>query len=323
MNSKLALYCFLFTTLFCSAAKAQVKLDLQRIPASPELLASGLISTGLNERDFAMSPDGTEIYYSVLLQPALFHAIIFLKKDSKGNWSKPEVASFSGHYSDLEPAFSPDGKKIYFSSNRPISGEKSKDFDIWLVERNGAGWSQAKPVSEVNTSANEFYPSIGKSGTIYFTAEYKNGIGKEDIFYSKWESGHFLAPIPLDTNVNSKTYEFNAFVSPDEDLILFSSYGRSDDKGRGDLYISIKNAEGKWQPAKNLALLNSDRLDYCPFVSFDKKILFFTSEKHNQPANYNGKGITYASLQKLATDPLNGGGNIYWVSLDAVLQSLK
>ena len=308
---------------FNSAANGQESIDLKKSPSTAELFAKGLVSTGMSERDFALSPDGNEIYYTVQVPSSMFHVIVMMKKDQNGNWSNPEVASFSGHFSDLEPAFSLDGKRLYFSSNRPVIGDKAKDFDIWYTERINGAWSEPKLIIELSTPGNEFYPSVTANGNIYFTAEYKNGIGKEAIFCAKWKNGHFLSPVPLDTNVNSKTYEFNAFISPDEQFIIFSSYGRSDDKGRGDLYISMKNSEGKWQPAKNLSILNSEKLDYCPFVSFDKKILFFTSEKSILPSNYNGKGISYAALQKISADPMNGGGNIYWVSWDAVLASIK
>ncbi|HEY1054385.1 MAG TPA: hypothetical protein VGE24_04595 [Emticicia sp.] len=129
--------------------------------------------------------------------------------------------------------------------------------------------------------------------------------------------------MPLDTAINSKTYEFNAFVSPDEDYIIFTSYGRKDDKGRGDLYMSIKDANGKWLPAQNLGMLNSNRLDYCPYVSPDKKMLFFTSERINIPNAYPGNPAKIDDLYKAFTSPQNGTGDIYWVSFDAVIKSFK
>ncbi|MBK8496879.1 MAG: PD40 domain-containing protein [Chitinophagaceae bacterium] len=160
---------------------------------------------------------------------------------------------------------------MFFSSNRPLSGSEIKDFDIWVVEKENGKWGEPRNLgAPVNTKEDEFYPSITKTGNLYFTAAYKNGIGKEDVFMAKLENGKYGEPVPLDTAVNSKTYEFNAFVSPDEDFIIFTSYGRKDDNGRGDLYMSIKDASGNWQPAKHLSMLNSAKLDYCPFVSFDK-----------------------------------------------------
>ena len=140
---------------------------------------------------------------------------------------------------------------------------------------------------------------------------------------ARWQNGKYEEPEPLDEGVNSKTYEFNAFVSPDEQYILFTSWGRSDDKGGGDLYISLKDVNGGWQPAVNCTMLNSEKLDYCPFVSFDKKTLYFTSERHNFSSSFPGKAITFSELQQMSTGSLNGGGNIYHIPFDNVLKALK
>ncbi len=95
--------------LLAVAASAQTKLKLDTPPAIPSLFAEGIVSTKYSERDFALSPDGTEIFYT-LQSPArgIFQTILYMKKDTKGLWSKPEVAPFAGKFSDLEPAFTPD-----------------------------------------------------------------------------------------------------------------------------------------------------------------------------------------------------------------------
>jgi len=266
-------------------------------PHSPAIFGEGVISTPGYERDIAISPDGHELLFSVLLPASGFLANMEMHKDAAGTWSAPKVASFSGHYSDLEPAFTADGKKLFFSSNRPVNGDKTKDFDIWFTEKVNGAWTAPKNIGlPVNSAADEYYPSVARNGNLYFTAAHEKGIGHEDIYVCKWKNGKYEEPEVLDTAVNSPMYEFNAFVSPDEDFIIFTSYGRKDDSGRGDLYMSMKDDNGHWKPAKNLALLNSDRLDYCPFVSFDKKILFFTSEKHNLPSTFPGKPATWSQL---------------------------
>ncbi len=302
---------------------AQSKLSLQPAPPNAELFAPGIISTGFNERDFALSPDGAELYYTLQSPQGIFQTILYMKKDGKGNWSSPQVAPFAGMYSDLEPAFSPDGKKLFFSSNRPVSGDKPKDFDIWVVERQGGGWSAPKNLgAPVNTGEDEFYPSIARNGNLYYTAQYKNGVGKEDIFLAHYDKGQYADPVALDTGVNSKAYEFNAYVSPDESVILFTSYGRKDDKGRGDLYMSVKDASGRWLPAVNLAAINSNKLDYCPFISPDGSTLFFTSERINIPASFTGTAATASNLKTLFTSPQNGGGDIYWMNFEALRKQL-
>ena len=289
----------------------------------PVLFTLAPINTNMNERDIAISPDGKEMFYTVVLQPTLFHTILYCKKDNNGNWTAPQVASFSGIYSDMEPAFSPDGKKLFFSSNRPDTLRKIINYDIWYVEKSKNEWINPKNLGpEVNTASNEYYPSVASNGNLYFTAEYDKGTGKEDIFICKLIDGKYSPSIPLDTGINSPLYEFNAFVSPDESYILFTSFGRKDDKGRGDIYFSSKDDKGNWLPAKNLAIVNSDKLDYCPFVSFDSKTLFFTSERHLVPEKFNGNKATYEDLKRLFQQRQNGTGNIYQVSWEAVLQSI-
>jgi len=300
----------------------QTQIDFKHPPTEVALFAEGFISTSMNERDFAISIDGKEIYYTISTPESSFQTIVFSTLGEKG-WSKPEVVPFAGKYSDLEPAFSADGNKMYFASNRPLAGNKPKDFDIWMVERIGKTWGEPKNLGDpVNTESDEFYPSIAKSGNLYFTAQYKDGIGKEDIFLAQWRAGQFEKPIPLDTAINSKSYEFNAFVDPDEEFILYTSYGRKDDKGRGDLYMSVKDANGKWLPSKNLTTLNSTRLDYCPYLSPDKKILFFTSERNSLPTSFEKK-TNYNQIKEISSGTLNGTGNIYWVSFEKVIDLIQ
>ncbi|WP_337042466.1 TolB family protein [Emticicia sp. 17c] len=304
-----------------STSWAQRAINLNNVPLQPEIFE---LSTGFSERDFAISPDGTEIFYTLQSPQGIFQTILYLKKGADGIWSKPEIAPFAGKYSDLEPAFSADGKTLYFASNRPITGTNTKDFDIWVVKKNNNYWGEPQNLgSPINTPQDEFYPSVTRNGNLYFTAAYKTGIGKEDIFMARYEAGKYTQPVPLDTTINSKGYEFNAFISPDEDYILFTAYGRKDDKGRGDLYMSIKDTGGKWLPARNLSMLNSNRLDYCPFVSPDKKLLFFTSERISIADSYPDKQVNADILLKTFSSPQNGNGDIYWVSFDKVMEIFK
>ena len=290
---------------------------------TPVLANDMLINTTMNERDIAISPDGTEMFYSVHLQPSQFHTIIYCKKDKGGNWSSPQVALFSGRYSDMEPAFAPDGKKLFFSSSRSDTAPQNKNYDIWYVEKINGQWLNPRNVgAPINTLENEYYPSLAANGNLYFTAAYKKGVGREDIYVARWEDNKYLDPVALDTGVNSPLYEFNAFVSPDERYILFTSYGRKDDKGRGDIYLSTRDEKGNWSPAKNVWMINSDKLDYCPFVSFDGKTLFFSSERHSIPDSFIEHQLTYQKLKSLHQQVQNGTGNIYHVSWEAVLQSL-
>lgn len=306
------------------SSRGQIKISFKNPPSTPTLFGTGSITTGFAERDFALSPDENELFYTIQSPLGYFQTIVCMKKDAQGNWSKPEVAPFAGIYTDLEPAFSSDGNRIYFASNRPISGNKIKDFDIWYVDKINGSWTGV-PVNmgaPINTEGNEFYPSVTKTGNLYFTANYKTGVGREDIFMAQFSDGKYQTPIPLDTTINSKFDEFNAFVSPTEDYLLFTSYGRKDDMGRSDLYISLKDSTGKWQSAKHLPLISSNRIDYCPFVSFDQKKLFFTSERNALKQHFENP-VSIDQLKYLFNSPQNGSGDIYWIDFAKVLASIK
>jgi Tol biopolymer transport system component len=315
----LILFLALPFTLFAQS----ITLDFKNTPQSLSMLSEGFISTSINERDFALAPDGKEIYYTVSTPKSTFQTIVFSKQNNDGTWSSLQIASWAGQYSDLEPAFSQDGNTLYFSSNRPVEGNEIKDFDIWKVSRKGKAWGMPENLgSIVNTDVDEFYPTITLSGNLYFTAQYKEGPGREDIYVAKYINNKFINPVALDSAVNSKFYEFNAFVSPDEQYIIFTSYGRSDDMGGGDLYISKKGEGNKWLPAINLKDLNSTRLDYCPSISPDGKALFITSERSQLPTSFYPDKASYEDIVDINNQLLNGTGNIYWVDFQKLLKKL-
>ena len=301
-----------------SGAVAQVTYPGGQLPAdTPKLFAKGILSDGLSNRDFTISPKGDEIFFT--LQQARFASSTILHLTLKnGQWNKPEVAPFSGRYRDLEAAFSTDGQAIYFSSDRPVRGDKSKDFDIWKVKRSPNGqWGEPENLgTTVNSDKNEFYPAITKSGNLYFTVEADYGKGSEDIVVSKWTSTGYSKPESLPEDINTQYDEFNAYVDPDEQFIIFSSYGRPDDIGGGDLYISHKNREGNWMAVQHLPPpLNSVSLDYCPFVTWDKQYLIFTTNRIDK-AFKNDRDKNYHELKELLTNPGNGWDDIYWMKFD-------
>ncbi|NJK96391.1 MAG: exo-alpha-sialidase, partial [Bacteroidales bacterium] len=166
---------------------------------------------------------------------------------------------------------------------------------------------------------DEFYPSLSEKGNLFFTATRNNGIGREDIFISEYEKGKYTLPKPLPAEINSALYEFNAYISPKEDMIIFSSFGRDDCFGGGDLYISRKDGNGKWSQSKNMGkLINSDKLDYCPFVDWENRNFYFTSERM---ALDNKEVKSVNSLKQIANKTINGFGNIYQIGLDEIEKS--
>jgi len=268
-----------------------------------------------NVRDISISPEGDELYFSVQSYKKEYSAIVCMKKEN-GEWKNPAMATFSGQY--IEPTFHPNGLSLYFASNRPKTDTSSQggDYDIWFVTRAdiNSEWSAAKNLGTViNTNKDEFYPSVAANGNLYFTANYADTKGNEDIYLSEFKNGKLQKPFSLPNSINSDKWEFNAYVAPDELYIIFTSFGRADDLGGGDLYISFKDKNNNWVPAENMGkTINSAKLDYCPFVDAKSNVLYFTSEKSEITPSFGSKKNLDEILKSFSTYP-NGLSRIYYI----------
>ncbi|KUG26335.1 hypothetical protein ASZ90_003833 [hydrocarbon metagenome] len=293
----------------------------QPVPnTSAEVFASGVISTGMYERDAAFYPDGSEFYNSVFQNN---RSTLVYTRQINGRWTLPKVVSFSGIYNDIEPFITHDGKKLYFASNRPIEGGEPKDYDIWYSERmDDGGWGEPIVLGpEVNTEANEFYPSLTENGDLYFTSDNHNSLGKEDIFVSRFVDGSFLEYENLGDSVNSVDEEFNSFIAPDGSYLIYTTTGFGDGFGGGDLWICFKKEDQKWSSPKNLGEnVNSHYLDFSPSLTPDGKFLFFSSNRV-LTRNYETR-TSYEQMIREFNNPYNGNGDIFWVSTE-VIQNLK
>lgn len=238
----------------------------------------------LNVRDFCISRDGDEAFFTLQSPSTAISQIAVIKKENN-DWLDPELLPFCDVFTYLEPFLSNDGNRLFFASDRPLddSSLEKKDFDIWYVDRphKDAQWSEPKNMGKpINSDLDEFYPTLSDNNNLYFTMDAPEGLGKDDIYFSKWEDGHYLEPVLLNENINSNGYEFNAFISKKEDFLIFTKYNEKDGHGSGDLYISKKDQNGKWQKATNMGLpINSKYMEYCPFYDEDNQLLYFTSRR--------------------------------------------
>lgn len=285
---------------------------------SVEPFAENIFSQFTNVRDLTMNSDENEAYFT-LQSPGRELSVIMKIIKQNNVWQEPEISSFSGKYSDLEPFLSPDNLKLYFVSNRPISNDSTstKDMDIWFVERTALteAWSEPKNIgSPINTDKDEFYPSVASNGNLYFTTIEKELESADDIFMSKWENGNYSDPIVLGDFVNTKGAEYNAYISPDESYLIFGAWRRPDGIGSGDMYIS-KNINDTWTKAINLGdRINSPYMEFCPFVV--NETLYFTSRRSDVASGENGFTSTDALFTEL-NKYSNGLSRIYKVSFNS------
>jgi hypothetical protein len=250
-----------------------------------EIFAPGIISTDRIEINSVFTPDGEEFYFTTWDQETGTRIMVARQVD--GQWTVPELASFSKDPSDVDPAISHDGQRVFFSTRRPRPGEtrsREDGFDMWFADRDGSGWGESQYMGPVvNSGTSQVYPSVTRDGTLYFQAIRGGGYGKADIYRSRFLDGTYQMPENLGPVINSENYEGDVFIAPDEGYLIVSIYGREGGFGKGDLYISFHRPGGEWSPLKNMgSAINSDKRDFCPMVTPDGKYLFFSSKREGE-----------------------------------------
>lgn len=284
----------------------------------PELFAPDIVSTGLYERDFAMTPEGDEIYYCTVTGNYTY-ATILTSRLKNGRWTRPEVAPFAAgtDYITIEPHVSPDGRRFFFMSDRPDpsgTGRTEKNEDIWVMDRTEEGWSEPYNLGPpVNSEHAEYFPSVAKSGTMYFTRRLKDG-SDEAIYRSKLVNGRYQTPERLPPAVNAGRMRFNACVDPDERFLVIPVFGLPDSRGATDYYISYRDDHDVWTGPVHMGdLVNSEaRTEYSPYITADGKYMFFTTDRVEKPADIHA--LSVRALKAWHNSPGNGYPDIWWVS---------
>ena len=272
------------------------------------------LATALAERDTTWTPDGRQLFYSIYERQ---RGTILSRSEGLEGWSAPEFAGFSGEYSDLEPFITHDGAWLYFVSKRPLPVETEPgEWDMWRVPRSADGWGEPEILpAPVNDEHKEFYPSLTTTADLYFTSDRPGGLGGEDIWWAEWTGEEWAEPEPLGPAINSPGPEFNSLIAPDGSWLIFGSV-REGDVGGGDMHIAFRGSDGDFLPAVNMGEpINSSALDYCPALSPDGSVFFFTSSR---VSDGESKPNTFAELESVMTGPANGRDNIWWVSADVI-----
>src|SRR5579871_434790 len=316
-------------------ADTHVPYDLGTKTMQPQIFAEGVVSTDLDEAGGVFSPDGNDFYFTVMASytTAPRFAMICVSHFGNGRWQKPKMVSFSGRYMDFAPHLNADGSKLFFASIRPVPGSKVPRFRIWMAEKSAAGWPDPAPLdAPINQEdSHNLDPSLDAHGNLYFASDRKDPAGHLHIFYSRFADGKFQEPEKLDAEINSDFSEASPAISPDGRYLVFASNAAPEDPEkrrpqdliaagkpypRQDLYVSV-NRNGHWTPARHLEHgINSFAEEVYPSFTPDGKYLFWGSERSG--FEIPTQAFTRAQVEKLWQSPVNGRGNIYFISVEAL-----
>lgn len=228
------------------------------------------LSSENNEGAQSISPDGRYLYFTgCLRESGKGSCDIYVSKKTGDSWGEPFnlLDPINTAAWESQPSIAPDGKTLYFSSNR---GGGRGNSDIWysVLQDNGL-WSEPVNLGDsVNTGGSETSPFIHYDNhTLYFASDGHSGLGGKDLFYvRKKADGTWGTPINLGYPINSNKDEISLFVNSTGDMAYIAS-DRSGGKGGQDIYafelyrdarpLAVSYVRGKLFDANSLSPLEA------------------------------------------------------------------
>jgi outer membrane protein OmpA-like peptidoglycan-associated protein len=213
-----------------------------------ELFSANLLDANANEGTPAFSKDGNTMVFargnSGKSKDPSPDVDLYISTKRDGNWSTPERLAISDSIGwDGSPAFSRDGKTLYFSSNR--RGGKG-GLDLYRAPMDNSG-RFGRPInlgSTINTRGNELFPYVSEDGKLYFSSDGHPSLGGLDLFVAS-RSGDEIQIEHLGVPINSVGDDFGLFLA-DSTQGYFSS-NRVGGKGDDDIYyFESTGSEDRW-----------------------------------------------------------------------------
>ncbi len=218
--------------------------------------------------------------------------------------------NINSKYDEHSPVISADESVLLFTSKRKIKGNTQEHADgqyyenVYQSKNTDDNWAKAEEV-EQNKSANIKKLGNWALGMPVFNIEnqnlatislsvdgqtlylYSDKSNNGDIYESKLENEKWTEPKPLSEVINSKYQETHASISPEQDVLYFTS-DRPGGYGGKDIYMSKKLPNGKWGLAQNLGpKINTEYDEESPYIHADGVTLFYSSKGKGSMGGYD------------------------------------
>lgn len=206
---------------------------------TPVMLKDSLYSTR-HEGAMSFAPDGNTMYFtsSRMIKGSNSGTRIYKAVKENGEnedgtekkgWNAVTPAGICGDSVSMgHPALTPDGARMYFSTDALPGGFGGKD--IWYADLVDNKWGEPQNAGElINTPGNEMFPYVRDNGELYFASDGHFGFGGLDLFKVEDQDGREVL-VHLPAPLNSFADDFGIIFKPgQEDGLLSSSRsGRND-----------------------------------------------------------------------------------------------
>lgn len=214
----------------------------------PVTLHAGFSNTS-NEGPIAYSPDGTLVAITknnftdgnrLIPSSGMELTLHLAQVNEQGDWTSttPFQHNTSGASTGF-PSFSPDGKALFFASDR-IGGFGG--FDLYVSYKVGNNWSAPENLgSTVNSIGNEITPFYD-GNSLFFASDYHKGYGGFDIFRAEESNGRWATLFHGGPGLNSSVDDYGFIFDAIRNLGYFVS-NRPGGKGNEDIYRIRKEME--------------------------------------------------------------------------------
>jgi peptidoglycan-associated lipoprotein len=229
-----------FTDLYKVASRG-ANVDLATMAALPE----GINTENINDGCITFSSDGKLMVFAKGnsgKRKGNSDVDLYLSRFRNGVWTDPIPLNINDPEAwDSSPAFSPDGKTLYFASNRKGRGRERTGYggtDLYSAQMDSRGrFTRVKNLGpEINTPGNELFPYVAEDMKLYFASDGHPGYGGLDLFVVKRANGKTVIE-NLAQPVNSNADDFGIFLFR-ADRGFFTS-NRAEGKGDDDIYTFI------------------------------------------------------------------------------------
>ncbi|MBC3783791.1 OmpA family protein [Spirosoma utsteinense] len=205
---------------------------------APEPFSTNVLQGDVNEGTPAFSKDGKTMILARGnngKRKGGLDVDLYISRLGEGNaWSQPARLPISDSLAwDGSPAFSADGKTLYFASNR-AGGAGGIDLYRTSIDASGRFSRPVNMGRDINTPGDEMFPYVAPNAKLYFASDGHPGLGKLDVFVAT-RSGGVTRVENMGQPINSPADDFGLIYT--ELTKGFLASNRSGGKGDDDIYF--------------------------------------------------------------------------------------
>ncbi|MBF4467674.1 OmpA family protein [Flavobacterium sp. LC2016-12] len=189
-------------------------------------------------------------------------------------------------FHEASPAFTKDGKTVYFTRNNYADGKKGKNGEkitlikIYKATLENEKWTNITPVSFSSDNYSTAHPALNPDEkTLYFASDMPGTLGQSDLYKVSINSdGSFGNPENMGKTINTEGKETFPYVT-DENEIYFASDGHPG-LGGLDVFAGKLGSNGTVSDIQNLgADINSPKDDFAYVIDPETRKGYFSSNK--------------------------------------------